>query len=69
MAPIKFQCGNYGNSLSRKFYKNFVKSTFLLIKLLWEKFCEREFRIFPQCDFFDKNFVKETVLLQKLLNS
>ena len=28
------QCGNYGNSLSRFFEKNFVKATFLLNKLL-----------------------------------
>ena len=44
MVPIKFQCGNYRNSLSHFFGKNFVKVTVLLQKLLnsWfdEIFCQ-----------------------------
>ena len=49
------QCGNYGNSLSRIFGKNFVKVTVLLNKLLksWFDeifFGEREFLVFPHCD-------------------
>ena len=31
---FKRQCGNYGNSLSHLFDKNFVKVTFLLKKIL-----------------------------------
>ena len=47
-------CGNYGNSLSRIFGKNFVKVTVLLKKLLksWFHeifFGEREFLKFPHC--------------------
>ena len=52
------QCGNFGNSLSHFFDKNFVKATVLLNKLRYvtkdlisrKKFLgEREFPKFPHC--------------------
>ena len=49
------QCGNYRNSLSHFFRKNFVKAMILFKKLLnsWfdeKNFSEREFLVFPHCD-------------------
>ena len=49
------QCGNYGNSLSRIFDKNYVKVTVLINNLLKSWFDEiflgeREFLVFPHCD-------------------
>ena len=40
MYTVFFTCGNYGNSLSHFFDKNFVKATFLLNKLLKRWFDE-----------------------------
>jgi len=53
---LNIQCGNYKNSLSRIFGKNFVKVTVLLKKLLNKWFDEIFFRWerishFSQCDF------------------
>ena len=53
--PFQFhKCGNYGNLLSQLFGKNFVKTTFSLLKLLKSWFDEIFFLnsksfIFPHC--------------------
>ena len=47
------QCGNYGNSLSRIFGKNFVKVTVLLSDLTKYLFSESKFPWFPQCAQFN----------------
>ena len=46
------QCGNYENSLSRIFDKNFVKSTVLLKKLLKSWFHEIFFSVREHVSFF-----------------
>ena len=53
-AVVYSQCGNYGNSLSRIFGKNFVKVKVLQKKLLYKWFDEiifneSKFPWFPQC--------------------
>ena len=65
------QCGNYGNSLSLFFGKNFVKLTVLLKQLtkelIWRNifFGEREFLAFPQCDVASSNFFSKNVTFTK----
>ena len=66
------QCGNYGNSLSRIFRKNFVKVTVLLNRLLKSWFdeiflwWERISRSSTLCDFHDHNIVEHFARVKKL---